>query len=442
VILGVTGIIFFAIVGRHLAQRFGQPSVLGELLIGVALGAAGYFFGVDLLIVLREGPVIFDLLTVALNSQSAAAAEAEFGARAPEALQILRDPGGGVLLRVAHAVDVFSRYGVILLLFVVGLDNSVDQMKVVGSASLRVALIGVLLPFLLGLLAVTVVAPELAVSTAVFIAGTFVATSVGVTAGVLEELKADRTIEGRTILGAAVFDDVFGLLVLAIASGIVVSGEFSFVDTARIVLLAAGYLVSALFIGPYVVRFIVYCLRGFDLVEAKIFSAFLFVMILAWTASLAGLASIVGAFAAGLIMDDGFFDRFRGTGRALTLKELVRPFEVVLAPIFFVTMGIQVKLESFLSADVFVLAMALTVTACVGKVASGWGAQRGSNRWMVGFGMMPRGEVGLIFAAIGRGLGVLGDSVFAAIVLAVTLTTILAPPLMRRLGARSVDVHP
>jgi len=433
VILGVTGIVFFAIVGRAVALRFRQPSVLGELAMGVLLGNLGYLVGIDLLIVLREGPVIFDLFNAALNDVSVSdAANSQFGARAAQVLAILQGPQGGPLVMVAHVVDALSRYGVILLLFLVGLDNSVRGMKSVGAASIRVASIGVVVPFVLVLAAVVIVAPGLSWSTNVFVATTFVATSVGITSSVLEEIKADTTVEGRTILGAAVFDDVFGLIALAIVSGVIVSGSIAVSDALITIALAFAFLWGALWLGPHVIRWSIYALRGFEPLQIKIFTAFLFVMILSWTASLAGLASIIGAFAAGLILHEDHFSALPKSGEQMTIKQLFRPIELVLAPIFFVTIGIQVKLETFLSADVVILAFVLTLVAVVGKLVSGWGAARGSRRWMIGFAMVPRGEVGLIFASIGRGLGVFSDAVFAAIVLAVLCTTLIAPPLIRR----------
>lgn len=433
VILGVTGIVFVAIIGRAVAMRFKQPSVLGELAIGLLLGNLGYLAGIDLLIVLREGPVIFGWFNVALGEPSVVDAPAvQSGALSPEVLAILQGPEGGPLLMVAHVVDVFSRYGVIFLLFLVGLDNSVEDMKSVGAASIRVASIGVVVPFTLVLGAVVIAAPSLSWGTDIFVAATFVATSVGITASVLEEIGADQTVEGRTVLGAAVFDDVFGLIVLAIVSGIIISGSVAIGDAFITIGLAFAFLLGALWLGPYVIRGSIYALRGFEPLQVKIFTAFLFVMILSWAASLAGLASIIGAFAAGLILHDARFGVLPRIGPQLTIKQLFRPIEVVLAPIFFVAIGIQVKLESFLSTDVIIMAIVLTLVAVVGKLASGWGAARGSRRWMVGFAMVPRGEVGLIFASIGKGLGVFNDAVFAAIVLAVVCTTLVAPPLIRR----------
>jgi Kef-type K+ transport system membrane component KefB len=157
-------------------------------------------------------------------------------------------------------------------------------------------------------------------------------------------------------------------------------------------------------------------------------------MVLAWMANLAGLATIIGAFAAGVILHDGFFRETSdasGGGRVVTIRELIMPLEVILVPIFFVLMGIQVKLESFLSWPVIVLAAGLVVAAVIGKLACGLGADRGRNRMAIGIGMMPRGEVGLVFAAIGRTLGVIDDAIFSSIVLMVIITTLAAPPLLK-----------
>ena len=162
------------------------------------------------------------------------------------------------------------------------------------------------------------------------------------------------------------------------------------------------------------------------------FISFLFVMVLAWLANLAGLATIIGAFTAGLILHDAYF-RHWGHEREHTvcIRDLIMPLEVILVPIFFVLMGIQVKLETFLDLNVVILASGLLVAAIVGKVFAGFGAARGSNRWAVGFGMLPRGEVGLIFAAIGKTLGVIDDFLFSAVVLMVVVTTLIAPPLLK-----------
>jgi Kef-type K+ transport system membrane component KefB len=163
------------------------------------------------------------------------------------------------------------------------------------------------------------------------------------------------------------------------------------------------------------------------------FTSYLFVMILAWMANLSGLATIIGAFAAGIVLHDGYFSGHRehGQDRVVTIRELIRPLEVILVPIFFIMMGIQVKAESFLSWPVVALAGVLIVAAFLGKLLSGLGASAPANKLVVGIGMLPRGEVGLVFAAIGRTLGVIDDSIFASIVAMVFVTTLTAPPLLK-----------
>ena len=354
VILGVTGILFVALIGRFTARKLGFPSVLGELLMGILVGNVAYYFSFDLITVLREGPAIFDTIDNLLKGQelelaciNAIGAEGTW-----YILDILRGPHGNEMLQVAHTVDVFSRYGVIFLLFLVGLDTSIDEMRKVGPDSGRVAIVGVLLPFLLGLLASTLLIENVAFHTSLFLGATLSATSVGITAMVLQEMKMQQTEVARIILGAAVFDDVLGLLMLAIVSGIVVTGSVDLVNVAMIIVIATLFLLAAVYLGPLFLRFVVRLFRRLDLIEAKMFVSFLFVMVLAWMANLAGLATIIGAFTAGLILHDAYFESWDNDRKCpVTIKDLIMPLEVILVPIFFVLMGIQVKLETFRGRD-------------------------------------------------------------------------------------------
>lgn len=434
VILGVTGILFFAVIGRFAARQLGQPSVLGELIMGVVLGNLALLFGFDFILILREGPAIFDMMEYTLGNYSLAEAAdmALADADAGRILAILQSAHGHDYLQVAHIVDVFSRYGVIFLLFLVGLETSVEEMWEVGGDSLRAALIGVILPFVLGFSAARLLMPELSLNVDLFVAAALGATSIGITARVLQDLGKLHSREAHIVLGAAVMDDVLGLLMLAVVSGIIVSGGVELGNIAAVITLSALFLIGAFLLGPHFLRLTVNLLRHLDIMEAKLFISFLFVMALAWSANLVGLASIVGAFAAGLILHDGYF-RHWGEVREhhYSIKDLVAPLESILVPIFFVLMGIQVKLESFVDAHVIGLALGLLVAAIIGKVASGLGVSRGVNRLAVGIGMMPRGEVGLIFASIGKSLGVISDSLFSAVVLMVIITTLLTPPLLK-----------
>ena len=434
VILGVTGILFVALIGRFSARKLGFPSVLGELLMGILVGNIAYYFSFDLITVLREGPAIFETIQNLLQGEdlelaciNAVGVEGTW-----HILDILRGPHGNELLQVAHAVDVFSRYGVIFLLFLVGLDTSIDEMRQVGPDSGRVAIIGILLPFLLGLLASTLLIEDVAFHTSLFLGATLSATSVGITAMVLQEMKMQQTETARIILGAAVFDDVLGLLMLAVVSGIVVTGSVDLINVAMIIVMATLFLLAAVYLGPFFIRFIVRLFHRLDLVEAKMFVSYLFVMVLAWLANLSGLATIIGAFTAGLILHDAYFESWNNDRKCpVCIKDLIMPLEVILVPIFFVLMGIQVKLETFLQPGVMMLAAGLVAAAILGKVVSGFGVFGSSNRWAIGVGMMPRGEVGLIFAAIGKSLGVMDDALFSAVVLMVIVTTLLSPPLFK-----------
>lgn len=434
VILGVTSILFFAILGRFAARKLRQPSVLGELLMGVILGNLGYYFGSDLIILLRQGPEIFDIFQLTMTGQTMeeAAAACISGDSVGTVLDVLKGPHRLELVQMAHAVDVFSRYGVIFLLFLVGLDTSLDELRQVGRNSMQVAISGMLLPFILGFLAIRTFMPELPLNTDLFIAATLGATSVGITARVLQDINKQQSTEAHLILGAAVIDDILGLLMLSIVSGIVASGGVKIGDILLVIFLATVFLVGAVLIGPYFLRIVVRYLCNLDIVEAKMFTSYFFVMVLAWMANLVGLATIVGAFTAGLVLQESYFKSCRIIpNKSYTIKDLIMPLEVVLVPIFFVLMGIQVKVESFLDPQVILAAAGLLFAAVIGKVAAGYFAGKSANRLAVGFGMMPRGEVGLIFAAIGKTLGVIDDFLFSAIVLMVIITTLITPPLLK-----------
>ncbi len=170
------------------------------------------------------------------------------------------------------------------------------------------------------------------------------------------------------------------------------------------------------------------------------FISFLFVMMLAWLANLIGLATIIGAFTAGVILHDGYFRHWgEKNEQQIRIKDLIAPLETILVPIFFVLMGIQVKLEMFLDLNVLLTALLLIAIAVVGKLVSGLGANKKCNRLAVGIGMMPRGEVGLIFASLGKSLGVISDSLFSSIVIMVVFTTLVTPPLLKAAVRRKCD---
>ena len=444
IILWVTVIFFLGVTGRYIAKKLNLPGVLGELLMGVLVGNVCYFFGMQLAIVLREGSAIFNIMTAVFSGEPLAHAVSSLIPNTYYANQVtsaLSSSNGTNLFKVAYVVDIFSRYGVIFLLFMAGLESSIDELKHTGRESIQVAIIGVVAPILLGLLATYLLMPEASFQADLFVAATLSATSIGITARVLKDMKKLRTREAKTILGAAMIDDILGLILLAIVSSIVIRGVVDMLVVGRVVILAGVFFFGALWIGPWVLRKTVALFSSFELWEAKLFTAFLFVMSLAWLATLAQLATIIGAFVAGLIIHDSLFESREHVGKhSLSIQNLVAPLEAILAPLFFMLIGIQVKLETFFDWHVLMIATGLILAAVVGKLISGLGANRKDDRLLIGIGMLPRGEVGLVFASIGRTLGVISDELFSAIILMVIVTTFLAPPWLKARYAKHGDV--
>ncbi|MCE0724290.1 MULTISPECIES: cation:proton antiporter [Legionella] len=435
VLLGVTTIFFFAIIGRYTARRIHQPSVLGELLIGILIGNLFYYYGFPLAILLREGSAIFDAVRQILEGvplNQAVTSVIPNPNYSQQVVDALSGPHGADFLKIAYIVDIFSRYGVIFLLFMVGLESSIEEMKHTGRDSLFVALIGVIAPMLLGFGVAYTFMPNGSYQVDLFIAATLSATSIGITARVLSEMKKLRTREAKIILGAAMLDDVLGLIILAVVSSLVISGVVDMMVVLRIIVSALLFFAGSLYLGPIVLRKAIHFFRFLEPWEAKLFISFIFIMTLSWLASVLQLATIIGAFTAGVILHDDYFD-----GIPLTQQEnrsiyhLLSPLESILAPMFFIVIGIQVKLESFYHWNVIILACGLIIAAVIGKLLSGYGARASDDRLLIGMGMLPRGEVGLVFASIGRTLGVMSDDLFSAIVLMVMVTTFIAPILLK-----------
>ena len=393
--LVLAAMIVAAKLGGELALRLRQPAVLGELLVGVLLG---------------------NLPSPAL----AAAAHSE-------------------------AIGFAAELGVMLLLFQVGLESSVREMVKVAPRAGSVAFLGVVFPSALGLGASMLLLPDASFAVHLFIGATMCATSVGITASVLKDAGALASPEARIILGAAVIDDVLGLIVLAIVSAVAMTaGGPSPLTIARIAGTAIAFVVGALAIGLYAFRRVyrlAAILRAPHVLGALSVAACL---LLAGASAGAGLAAIVGAYAAGLLLDDVSVRPFSDESESGVRKVevFVAPIVAVFAPVFFVRTGMNVKLGG-LDASAILLGAALVVTGVVGKVAAGLGVRKaGLDRVAIGLGMIPRGEVGLIFADAGARLApggkpLFSPGIYAALVMAVFATTLLAPPaLAARLRSR------
>jgi Kef-type K+ transport system membrane component KefB len=394
----------------------GMPAVLGELSIGVVIGN-------------------FALLTGGLAGGDVF----EFLQAPPEGID--SDP-----YQAGAVIKILAGIGVVLLLFEVGLETNIREMMSVGLSSFLVAILGVVAPMALGY-AATVMVTDCDWSdweVPAFIGATLCATSVGITARVLKDLGRAQQKESKIILGAAVIDDVLGLMVLAIVSGLIMangsessdSGGLGF-KVVKIVGLAVGFIIGALLLGR--ISFTRYVFRGASYLRGHgllVTTALVICFGFSWFANVVGLAPIVGAFAAGLILEGSHYKEL-GERENRSLEDALAPVAALLVPIFFVQMGLQVDLASFADPSVWLLAGAITVVAIIGKQVCALGVREpGLNRMAVGLGMIPRGEVGLIFANEGRKLIADGERVidggtYSAVVVMVMITTMVTPPLLK-----------
>ena len=407
--------IVFALLAARLGgivEKFGQPAVLGELIAGALIG---------------------NLILINISWFE--------GMKSNEYLHFL------------------AELGVVILLFQVGLESNVQEMKKVGMRALIVAIIGVVLPFVMGAyLAGPLIMPGLSDNAYIFLGATLSATSVGITARVFKDFSILHSKESRIVLGAAVIDDVLGLILLAIVSSIVQTGSISMMQIIQtiglsILLLAGGTIIGGMITKPLS--------KWFSTLNSgsgmKLAFALSIGFAFAYIAYLIGLAPIVGAFTAGLMLDSVHFKHFHEPSyvsdfkRAVNdadmqvqqkvqviaeeqqekhIEHILEPIGQFLSPIFFVMTGLAVDVSVFMNPHALIIALVLTCIAIIGKLASGFFAGRGVNHWLIGWGMVPRGEVGLIFASVGRALGVVDTMEYSVIVVVIMLTTFVTPPIL------------
>jgi Kef-type K+ transport system membrane component KefB len=415
-LLAVFVVLLAAKLGGELFERLSLPAVLGELIAGMVFGN---------IVLINPGWTFLEPLRVIPIREN-----------------------------WALIVDSLARLGVIILLFEVGLESTVGGMMKVGKSALLVAVLGVIAPFILGYAASSIFIKELPTVLAttlpgfslsyvhLFMGAVLCATSVGITARVFKDLGKLHTKEAQIILGAAVIDDVLGLVILAVVSGIVSAAELGrtmdISSVLRLIGVAVLFLGGSLGIGGFLVPRIMGQLAKLRTGGMMIVSALLFCFGMAYLADLAGLAPIVGAFAGGLLLEEIHFRKFR---EDIQIEHLIQPISAFLVPIFFVLMGIQVHLETFAQLSVLGVAAGLTIAAVVGKQICALGVlERGVSRLSVGVGMIPRGEVGLIFAGAGRLLKVIDDATFSAVVIMVIVTTLITPPLLKMTLAHRKEV--
>lgn len=359
------------------AQWIGQPAVLGELLAGVVLGMS---------------------------------------------VAGLVDPRNEVL-------HLLAELGVVILLFEIGLETDLQKLLQVGGASAAVAFVGVALPFALGYVVSWMLG--LGNLVAIVAGASLTATSVGITARVLSDLNRLQEPESQIILGAAVIDDVIGLVILAVVAGLTQGHEVTVLGVAKMTGMAFGFLVGTLLIGRMVVPPLVRWVSRIDLPGTPTMLAIIVAFGLAWMAAMVGSAMIIGAFAAGLLL--------RETPQSHQIERGVTHLGHFFVPLFFVFVGASVDVRVLNPVDpanrkTLMIGGLLILVAVVGKFVAGYApVWFKGNKNVIGVGMIPRGEVGLIFAQMGLATGVFTPGLFSAVTLMVMVTTFIAPPLLKLL---------
>jgi len=402
-----------------LAQRIGFPAVLGELLLGVALGNLS-ILGVHYFDPIAKDPIIMFL----------------------------------------------AELGVIILLLQIGLETRLGDLVNVGLRASAVGTIGIAIPFALGAFVVgPLLLPGMAFNSYLFLGATLAATSVGITGRVFRDLGRLKMPEAQIVLGAAVIDDVLGLVILAVVSSLVQAGTVSLGEVAMIIAQAVLFLGGSIAIGRAIAPHLLRWIARLDAGHSMLFSLVLAIgLLMAWLAHAVGLAPIIGAFAAGLLFEPVFLKEFETPKVVQEIEPLltqasaadnhaeihavlvrhtthqhehmIESISYFFVPVFFVLTGMQVDLSTLGNPQTVIIALGITAAAVIGKLASGFAAGHGKNPWVVGWGMVPRGEVGLIFAMVGKNLGVMNESMFSVIVIMVILTTLLTPPILSTLLRR------
>lgn len=396
--------------GAEISSRLGLPPVLGELVGGVLVGVSALHLivfpgvGVD-----GTQSLIMQFLQLA-NGLSPESVNPTFTA-------------------TSEVISVLSELGVIILLFEIGLESNLSELLKVGPQALVVATVGVAIPFLVGTVG-AIALFHVPTIPAIFVGAALTATSIGITSKVLSELGQLSSKEGQIILGAAIADDILGIVILAVVASLAKKGEVDVSNIAYLVVSAVVFTLIAILFAKYFDAAFLAIANQFSTRGSLIMVAVVFALTMAYIGAAIHLEAILGAFAAGLVLDE--------TEKREHLEELIKPIADVTVPIFFVVVGAKTNLavlNPFTEAnrEGLIIAIFLITVAILGKVATGLAVfgQEKLNRLAIGVGMIPRGEVGLVFAGVGATSGILSDALNAAIIMMVIITTFIAPPLLR-----------
>jgi Kef-type K+ transport system membrane component KefB len=380
ILLQLFWILVAAKVGNEIFRRLGQPTVVGEILGGVV-----------------AGPAVLGVYQI--NAET----------------------------------ELFAEIGVVLLLFQVGVETRLHELLRVGVTALAVGALGVLLPFGAGFLAAEIAGGDLA--TAVFLAAALTATSVGITSNVLRDLGGLHTKSGRVILGAAIIDDVLAIMILSVATG-VAAGSLSAERIISLVVVAVLFIVVVLIGGTRILRRRRSLLTDPEFAETPFLPGMILMLGLASLASVIGLAAIIGAFLAGMVVGE--------SSERHALEAEVAPVAAFFTPFFFGFIGAQVDLAGLANMEAILILLGITALAVASKFIGAFIGAFRSGLWrgiLVGWGMVPRGEVGIVVAGLGLSAGAIDSEIYSVVVGMAILTTLIVPPLLPAMLRRAEGIE-
>ncbi|MBD2176981.1 cation:proton antiporter [Pseudanabaena sp. FACHB-1998] len=418
VLLSLVVIYLASKIGSEIAKRLDFPPVLGELVAGVLVGISA----LHLIIFPDSGLLVSDSLIMS-------------------GIQLLNHLSPEVLSQVfasqSEVISVIAELGVIVLLFEIGLESNLRDLKEVGIQAVVAACVGVAVPFAAGTVGLMMIFHVAAIP-AIFAGAALTATSIGITSKVLSELGRLKSTEGQIIVGAAVIDDVLGIIVLAVVASLAKTGEIDVLNVVYLIVSATAFLVGAILLGGFFNKSFTAIVSKLETRGNIVIPAFIFAFFMAFIGNAIHLEAILGAFAAGLVLDE--------SDARNELDELIKPIADLIVPVFFVTVGARADLTVLNPANPdnragLLIAIFLVLVAIAGKLVTGWAVFGipNINRVAIGVGMIPRGEVGLVFAGIGSASGVLSKPLEVSIIIMVILTTFLAPPFLRLAFGQTKD---
>lgn len=433
IVLVFTVLLFFALLGRLLARRLGLAVSTGELCLGLLVGNLGYLFNIDQVTILREGAKLFETLQYALYGETLKSAVTfTFGvAQEEKILTIITGENGIDYLKLSQAADAFFQFGILFLIFELGLRHQITQLKATPLYIYGLLSFDLILAMLAASVLVFIILPNAGLLEILFVAIALASSNALLSVGIMRQHSALNR-EAHSLLALTKVDNLILLILLMLLTSVMVDPLAEIPDILVKFVVAVIFMVVTWVAGHYGLSWLVKYLRWFDLLEVKFFVALILAMLFSVTAYLIGLSPLIGIFMAGIVLHDVYFHSWQ----AQPLHEfrvMCAPLEIIVAPLLFFLIGFQVKMEVMLDPRALVLSILLLLAAIAIKVLGTYAIPRGHHRLIMAASLWPRGEVALVVVALGKALNVLDDTLFFALVMMIVVSNLVTPLMLHRL---------